>query len=189
MIRVKEWRDVRGYEGIYQVSNDGEVRSLDRYVPGKLGSFRFVNGVLMKQQISKKGYHTVVLYNNGKANNKQVHRLVAEAFIPNDNNLPQVNHKDTNKDNNMQHAIKNNCFPKYTEKRRIAALKNLSIAAENRKKKIVQKDLNDNIINQFNSITEAAIYLGNKDLNSHISQCCNNKRNKCMGFKWSYYNK
>ena len=80
------WRDIKGYEGLYQVSNWGKVRN------GK--------GQIMFQEPNHKGYMRVRLVKSGNKKNKRVSRLVAEAFIPNPDNLPQVNHKDGNKMNN-----------------------------------------------------------------------------------------
>lgn len=99
------WKDVVGYEGIYQVSRNGEVRSLDRYVPSKNGSYKFCEGVLRQPDITEQGYAQIGLYDTvghdrkyGKS--KMIHVLVAEAFIPNPDKKPQVNHKDGNKLNN-----------------------------------------------------------------------------------------
>ena len=76
------WKDISGYEGIYQVSNLGNVRSLDRL--DCRGRKR--QGVLLKQVISTNDYLKVTLYKNGKSKTKIIHRLVAEAFIPNTEN-------------------------------------------------------------------------------------------------------
>ncbi len=97
---IEIWKDVVGFKGYYIVSNLGNVQSVDRYVEGKLGSLRFQKGVDMTLQESKKGYMVVILHKHGILYQKQVHRLVAEAFIENPCGLPQVNHKDTNKHNN-----------------------------------------------------------------------------------------
>ena len=78
------WRDIKGYEGKYQVSNIGEVRSLNYRGGGYIKKLR--------QWTNKDGYKYVRLYKNGKHNIYKVHRLVAQTFIPNPNNLPQVNH-------------------------------------------------------------------------------------------------
>ena len=87
------WKDIRGYEGKYQVSNIGNVRSLNyRGVKGKVKR--------LKTECNNCGYILVFLYKECKPKGYSVHRLVAEAFIPNPNNLPQVNHKDENKANN-----------------------------------------------------------------------------------------
>lgn len=92
------WKDVEDYKGIYQVSSDGQVRSLDR-VESSRGSTRTRRGRSLKQKINDGGYHCVHLRN--KAGEKEswppVHKLVAEAFIQNEENKPTVNHKNGNK--------------------------------------------------------------------------------------------
>ena len=90
------WKDIEGYEGLYQVSNLGRVKS----IYGWCGN-RFVKRTkILKLKINNKGYTKVYLYKNKKSKMFFVHRLVAMAFVPNPNNLPQVNHKDGNKLNN-----------------------------------------------------------------------------------------
>ncbi len=90
------WKDVLGYEGLYQVSNKGNVRSVAR----KNSIGRKCGGRMLKPIPHTNGYPQVSLYKNGIAKTKKIHRLVVEAFIPNPNNLPEVNHLDEVKDNN-----------------------------------------------------------------------------------------
>lgn len=90
------WKDIIGYEGLYQVSSLGRVRSLDRYDSNN----HFLKGRILKLSANGKGYLKVALNSNGKAKTYSVHRLVLQSFIPNPDNLPQVNHKDENKTNN-----------------------------------------------------------------------------------------
>ena len=89
----EEWRDILGYEGLYQVSNLGKVRSLK-------DSHGKNRKLILKERTDKDGYKRVHLFKNGKGKHYGVHRLVAITFIPNPNNLPQVNHIDENKENN-----------------------------------------------------------------------------------------
>ena len=93
-----EWRDISGYEGLYQVSNTGEVRSLDRITTGNRR--RKIKGKPIKQSKTTTGYWKVELCKDGKARSKKVHRLVAGAFIDNPENKPNINHKDNNPLNN-----------------------------------------------------------------------------------------
>ena len=79
------WKDIEGFEGLYQISSWGRVRS--------------IRGIIKPYQ-NKKGYYKVGLHKNGKGHKKRVNRLVALAFIPNPHNLPQVDHIDGNKHNN-----------------------------------------------------------------------------------------
>lgn len=87
------WKDITGYEGLYQVSNLGRVKSL---YDGGHKCFRYL---ILKPSINN-GYLYVKLTVNGKCKSKAIHRLVAEAFIPNPDNLEQINHIDENKQNN-----------------------------------------------------------------------------------------
>ena len=93
------WKDIAGYEGIYQVSNKGQVRSLDRVIK-KLSGERIVKGRIIKPSANLKGYLFVYLYRDGCGKMRTIHRLVAEAFIPNHSLLPQINHRDEDKTNN-----------------------------------------------------------------------------------------
>lgn len=98
---AEEWRDVVGFEGIYQVSNYGRVKSLPRVVRkgGKTGEVLTKEMQLTPRQ-DQNGYTRVYLNENGRTRFMPVHRLVAKAFIPNPDNKPQVNHIDGNKSNN-----------------------------------------------------------------------------------------
>lgn len=94
------WKDIKGYEGIYQISNTGKVISLDRIIYTKDNRQYFYKGGLKEYTEDKDGYLRVGLNKENKQKTVGVHRLVAEAFIPNPDNLPEVNHKDENKKNN-----------------------------------------------------------------------------------------
>ena len=96
MSKDEIWRDVVGFEGFYKVSNKGNVRSVDRI--NHVG--REYSGRTLRSGYSADGYPQLQLCKNGKIKNKYIHRLVAEAFIPNPNNFPEVNHMDEVKDNN-----------------------------------------------------------------------------------------
>lgn len=87
-----EWKDIEGYEGIYQVSNTGLVRSKDRFINTIDGKSYWKAGKLLKPKNHKYGYHEVLLCKNGIKEHHYVHRLLASAFIPNPDKKPQVNH-------------------------------------------------------------------------------------------------
>jgi hypothetical protein len=89
------WKDIEDYEGLYEVSNIGRVRSLDRIVTYCDGRTTLHKGVILKHVITR-GYYYVHLNKNGVMKNYRISRLVAIAFIPNIDNLPEVNHKDEN---------------------------------------------------------------------------------------------
>lgn len=100
MGELEQWRDVVGYEGHYQVSSEGRVRSVERTVFQKGGTWRYQSYIL-SQDVSKRGYHRVVLSKDNHRRTVNVHRLMGEAFIPNPNGLPMVRHLDDNKSHNF----------------------------------------------------------------------------------------
>ena len=171
------WKDIPNYKGLYQASNYGRIKSLGRY--DKFN--RYIKEKILKIQIDKYGYARVSLSKNGKVKLKQVHRLVAETFILNPDNLPEVNHKD---ENTLNNCVKNLefCTSKYNTN---YGNRNKKISKKN-SKKIIQYLENGNIVKVWNSLTEAS-----KNLNiqvSHISSCCKGKRKKTGGYCWRFAN-
>ena len=165
------WKDIKDYEGLYQVSNLGNVRN-------KRTEKVLIGGI-------KRGYREVIILKDTKRKYKLVHRLVAEAFIPNAENHPQVNHIDGNKLNNkvnnlewctrsenMKHAYK------------IGLEKPLYAQNNPRAKKVKQYDLCKNFIKQYDGIKEASRI---NNLNPRdISKCCQGKRRQVGGYIWTY---
>ena len=97
----EEWKDIKGYEGLYRVSNFGKVESVEREVSqGKYGKKRIVGGSMMTPTDNGHGYLIVALSKNQRKKNHYVHRLVAEHFVENGDWLPCVNHKDYDTSNN-----------------------------------------------------------------------------------------
>ena len=94
------FKDVKGYEEYYEISDTGIIKSKDRVCIDSLGRKRFRKGAILKPDIAQNGYYRVTLAKNGIRKQVYVHRLMATHFIENPNNLPQVNHKDGNKLNN-----------------------------------------------------------------------------------------
>lgn len=98
---MEEWKDIEGYEGIYQISNEGKVKSLQREITYKDGRKKVIQERILHNFLSDIGYYHVMLSKNGISKRYKVHRLVAKEFIPNPGNLPVINHKDENKENNL----------------------------------------------------------------------------------------
>ena len=94
------WVKIKGYEDFYEISSSGEIRSKDRTMTDKIGRTRSWKGKVLNPDIAPNGYYRVSFSINRKRKQFYVHRLIAEHFIPNPDNLPQVNHIDGNKLNN-----------------------------------------------------------------------------------------
>jgi len=99
-MQTENWKPVNGYNGIYEVSNTGKIRSIDRVIPYKNGCNRPTKGTLSFLRLGSNGYHSVGLWKENKEKRFSVHRLVAESFIPNPDNKSQVNHKNGIKTDN-----------------------------------------------------------------------------------------
>lgn len=177
------WRDVVGYENLYQTSNLGRARSLDRWVKSKSGSVRLCKGKILKPGTTKDGYLKVCLCKNGKKKNFRVHRLVAEAFIPNPYNLPEVNHKDENKLNNNAENLEW-CDRLYNV-RYGTGIERVAEKNTNGKlsKSVLQFTLDGEFVREWESIAEC----GRNGYNQgNVAACCQDKRKSHHKFIWRY---
>ncbi|EHI69001.1 NUMOD4 domain-containing protein [Streptococcus ictaluri] len=180
---MEEWRTVKGYEGVYEISNTGKIRSLDRLITCSDGRNVFYKGIELKYSLNKDGYCVVALCKNGTQKSAHIHRLVAEAFIKKNRQNLEVNHIDENKENNNAKNLewvtrKENCNHGTRTER---SQKNRTY--ENVRKIPVRKlDLSGNVINEYSSISEAV-----KEFNGYIivvSRVVNGKRKTAYGYKW-----
>lgn len=187
------WVDIKGYEGLYQVSNLGRVKSLERTVKHSSGGDKIVKERILKGSCNNNGYVIISLNKNGNKKSFAIHNLVAKAFIPNEDNKPYVDHIDTNKTNNKVDNLRwvtekensnNELTRKHISKNRKG--KGILYGIDNPKsKKVVQLTKDYNIVKIWNCINEAEREEGY--LHSDIIKCCNKKRKTHKGYIWMYY--
>lgn len=187
------WKWIDGYKNMYQVSNLGRIRSVDRDVycevsPNKL---QHIFGKVLKQGLNHKGYPIVYLSKDGKQKTITVHRLVAKAFIKNPLNLPQVNHKDGCKTNNQvdnlewcdnsynqKHAWKNGLQPSYEENN----------GRGRPAKAVAMLDLNTGeVLRTFETLASVKRETGINQFN--VRSVCLGIRNHAGGYDWKFINK
>lgn len=178
------WKDVIGYEELYQVSNLGKVRSF----PRKGTHTKKIN--LLKPSKNKKGYLQVSLSKNKNRKTISIHRLVAQTFIDNPNNLPQVNHIDGNKLNNCVDNLEW-CTNEYNMKEsiKLGLRKNSYKYGKNHCRSVVvnQYSLDGYFIKQWYCVKDIEREL--KFDNRNICACCRKKRPTAYGYIWEYNNK
>ena len=161
---MEKWVKIKDYE-MFEISNLGRIRSVERYVETRGGGLRYIKSTILKTYYNKGGYEVVALRGKVKGS-KFVHRLVALMFVPNPNNYETVNHIDSNKKNNKADNLEwmthqqNNIYSKA--------------------RAIDQYDLNGNYIRTWNMIKDAADYYKT----SHIQEVCSGKANTAKGFIW-----
>lgn len=184
----EEWRDVVGWEGLYQVSNLGRVKSLPRMIEFSDGRKRFFCGKILKSKIVGRGYLHVGLCCGAKTKSEYVHRLVATSFIPNPDKCPQVNHIDGCKTNNHVSNLEWCTNGENTKHAYQTGLREVNMVAARlaHKKRVFQYTKEGKLIATFDSVQEAASLY--KYRLSGIARCCRKDkgRKSYMGYIWEY---
>lgn len=173
------WKDIEGFEDSYQISNMGRFRSKDRHARIHDG-VRRVKGKILCPIRCKNGYMEVQMSKGQKRTVMLLHRAVAKAFIPNPDNLPEVNHKDEDITNNCADNLEW-CTSKYNANygsRNARMMENRVFVP------VIQKALDGTFIKQWDCMTRACEAVG-ADISSMI-RVCKGKQHTCRGYKWEY---
>lgn len=179
----EEWRPVKGYEGKYEVSSFGRVKSIDRTIKQSDNSTRFFEGKILKQRPNKYGYPTVKLSGPVDKNITKrlflVHRLVMDAFVPNPDNLPMVNHRNEVKTSNYPDNMEW-CDAKYNANWGTG----ISRRAQSQRSEVLQiNPKNGEIVNRYEGVNSVKSDGFNPP---SIVRCCNLKYNTHKGWFWRY---
>lgn len=184
------WKPVKGYEGLYEVSNLGKVRSLDHICKYRIKGYvitKLIEGRILNNHLATIGYYILGLHKDKKSRFVYVHRLVAEAFIENPNGYRYINHKDEDKTNNRVDNLEW-CTQKHnlnwgTSRARLSASRK---ANPHNNRRIAQLSLDGSLIKVFNSAADAAEAMGVRY--PSIIGCCRGYvgHKTCSGYKWRY---
>lgn len=156
----ENWKEIKGYEGLYAVSDRGRVKSLS-------------SGKVLKPGVDSHGYAFVGIHKNGKSKQCRIHRLVADAFIPNPENLPYINHiSEDKRDNNVSNL------------EWVTASQNIRHSIHQQSCKINQLTFDGQFVKQWNSSHEVEREL--KFPNTYIIQCCKGRRKMAYNYRWEY---
>ena len=178
-MKNEEWRDVVGYEGRYQVSSMGRVKSLERKVRHWRGGERIQKERILKPSNDRRGYLLVSLCDGEKRKTFSVHRLVCQAFHENPDNKPQVNHINEIKTDNRA------CNLEWcTCKQNVNHGTRTERSAKARSKPVGQYTLDGELVKIWQSPCEAGKQIGLSD--SHVSKAANGKLKTAYGFIWRY---
>lgn len=173
------WKDVKGYEGLYQISNFGNVKSFIGYDHSKKKYVK--REKILTPSIGE--YKKVQLFKNKKRSTYYIHRLVAQSFVPNPNNYRIVNHKDENKYNNYADNLE---WCTHQENMNYGTKQNKH-SNKISKYYVMQYDLDGNLIKKWNNLREISLNTNYK--RASISYCCRKKRKTAYGYKWEYLEK
>ena len=185
---MENWKDIKGYEGFYQISDCGRIKSLARDIYYQNGTVHHLKEKVLVQRIDKYGYMRVNLYLNGKIKTILTHRLVATAFLPNPENKSQINHKNEIKTDNAVSnlewcdAFYNANYGTRTQRQKQTFKDNLKSGKNKSIKKVFCEELNKT----FDCAKSAEEELG--ICGSAICRACKGKLKTAGGFHWKYAN-
>lgn len=195
---METWKSIAGYEGLYEVSNRGQVRSVVRTSKRNGNTTKTVQSTVLRIQQQSNGYLKVSLCKDGKARDFRVHRLVASAFIPNPDNLPEVNHLNEDKSDNR---VENLCWSSHRDNIMHGTQLKRGVANRNQRgelngmfgrkgalspvaKRVIQSDSNGKVVAEYSSIREAAKAIGRTP--GSITNAIVGRTSNCAGYTWKY---
>lgn len=193
---IEQWADIEGYEGYYQVSSLGRIKSMERYIQDRFGMkspYRIPPKVL-KPKKAPNGYMFVHLSKEGKVEPRRIHRMVAEAFIPNPYRLPSVNHKNEDKTDNRVENLEwctqayNNEYGTRTQRSQLS---------QKYRRPVAMYAMDGRLLRTFPTVVEAARYVAKeitdmrtsvKIANNNIRAVCQHKPNRhiAYGYLWEF---
>lgn len=176
------WKSIPGYEGYYEISNTGKIRSLTRTIMKSNGRSQTFKGKELIPQLSAFGYYKIILSKNQIKKQYLIHKLVAITFIPNPNNLPIVNHKDENKTNNN---VENLEWCTYEYNNNYGTIKQRHIETISKPIIMCNKDTHKPI-KEFLNTKIAAQELGSPNSHSNIWRVLKGERQTALGYWWKY---
>lgn len=190
------WVDIEGFEGYFQLSNFGKIRSLDRWIKHSINGYFLKKGKLRKISKNGAGYAEITLRKKGTSKTFTVHSLVGKYFVPNPYNYPILNHKDENKMNPRSDNLEwctysyNSMYGTCREKRKEAygidkMIKHANTLSANKRKKVLQYDFKGNFIKEWESARECG---RNGFGQGNVSACCRGEYMQHKGYIWRYAN-